>query len=390
MKKYTLLLLACLSHFVYYYNVINGVYPSVFFLVICSIVSLSLGYILWININTKTIFKVKTVFFNSYKSQKVLAYFFIAVGIVSYIYFYCTYGVNSYYDSYGISRGKGYITVFFNFWLLGLIIFEYISYSKNNKKDKWLNRVFILIYIFINFCILSKRRPILILFIVLIYIWKDKIFSSTKKRLCFYGATVVFVIVFSIFGKIRGILDYSDFATAIEYVIGNFSTEMISLSNFEGKYISRTLNDIYEYVLQNGHEPSVLFGTLYCMIPRDLFDGLRPLSFSEWYTSHFYYEYYIHGVGLAGSFIGELFLIGGLFFVVLGYFSVGFFCASIQKYGMKHNFIKNTLVYSLFLYNIMVLPRYELSALVIDFVFLYVPILLLCNYKGKMNLGEIK
>ena len=43
------------------------------------------------------------------------------------------------------------------------------------------------------------------------------------------------------------------------------------------------------------------------------------------------------------------------------------------------------LVYSLFIYTILLLPRYDLASLLIDAVFLYMPLILICGGRIKFQ-----
>ena len=114
------------------------------------------------------------------------------------------------------------------------------------------------------------------------------------------------------------------------------------------------------------------------MVPRSLLHGAKPLAFPEWYTKHFFINDFIRGTGYAGSFVGELYLLGGYFTLIFGYLIIGYICSRVQKFSKSNN-ITATLVYSLFIYTILILPRYDLASLLIDVVFLYLPIIILCG-----------
>lgn len=166
--------------------------------------------------------------------------------------------------------------------------------------------------------------------------------------------------------------------------------DWLSFGELEGKYISRTLNDVYGYVKNNGNAPGVLLGVLFCMFPRSLLGGQKPLAFPEWYTQHFYPADYARGTGYAGSMIAELYLIGGIVLVIIGYLFLGYLCARIQKRGMRQQDIQGRLVYSIFIYSILLLPRYDLASLLIDICFFYFPLIiaLKCSQK-RVSRGRV-
>lgn len=91
--------------------------------------------------------------------------------------------------------------------------------------------------------------------------------------------------------------------------------------------------------------------------------------FPDWYTQHFY-RLISPWNGYAGSMIGELYLIGGVVVVIVGYLFLGYLCARIQKRGMQQQDIQGRLVYSIFIYSILLMPRYDLASLLIDMTLL--------------------
>lgn len=157
------------------------------------------------------------------------------------------------------------------------------------------------------------------------------------------------------------------------------------MKRFEGSYISKTLSDVYGYVRSVGYDPSILLGVLFCMVPRRLLGGAKPLAFPEWYTKHFYPAEYVRGTGFAGSMVAELYLIGGVPLLAAGYFLIGFISAWIQRNAEKQNNGCSLLVYSLFIHTIFLMPRYDLATLLIEVCFMYFPILLTCRKCMRMR-----
>lgn len=377
----TILLIAYFSHAIYYFTVFNKTYAEVEHLVWIALVSLTLGYMFgykyWLRFTHKNRIRLhkKTM---SIRKQRIVAYVMIGIGVLSHLYFYGTHNISSYAEGYGVTRGKGYITVFFQFWIVGMIMLEYMS--KENlisKRGKWINRITMILYALLYFFVLTKRRQIIILFLVCMGIWKDKF--TKRQKILIYTVGILGAVLFTVFGKARGFISANGFSKGFGYVLDNFSTEWISIERFEGRYISRTLSDVYGYVQQNGYDPGVLLGTLFVMVPRNLLGGTKPLAFPEWYTMHFHFTDYMRGTGFAGSMVGELYLIGGLFSLIIGYLIIGYISARVQRYRAHSSSIRDTLVYSLFIYTIFILPRYDLGSLLIDIVFMYLPIIWFCR-----------
>lgn len=376
----SLLLVLLLSHFVYYFAVFNGTYtagiPFVLLAMLCATAGYAVGY------------RVRFVFKRSRAKQQAPVYkyaqlrtvglVFLAIGILSHLYYYSSVSLTDYASGYAASRGQGYVTVFFNFWVLGMVVLEYLSCEGLNKGFlKWGNRLLIVVYAVFYFFVLYKRRQIITLFLALFAIWGRRMKTSQKTAMYVFGAASAFL--FMIFGQIRGYMDSHSLLETIRETIKNFSYDWISLENFEGKYMSRMLDEVYHHVRIYGHDPSILLGVLFCMVPRKLLGGIKPLAFPEWYTKTFHPTLYAKGIGYAGSFVAELYLIAGIPMVILGYFVVGYVCARIQKGNSHTNDFRKIMVYSLFVYTILLLPRYDLASLFIDVVFLYLPLIFLCK-----------
>lgn len=383
----SILIIALFSHiFMYYYNIFSGMYPDVLWIVIVALVVMIIGY--FVGTNTKIVLNRtrnvnKIPYKYNLKSLRKSAMFFCFIGITSHIYYYSTRAIVSYADGYTAGRGSGYITIFFNFWILGMILLEYLSTEEQNPFIiKWGNRLCILLYCLLYLFVFMKRRQLILLLLALGATWNEKI--SHSKKILIYALGIVGIVVFTIFGKVRGYFDIYGFSNLLGYIQENFSMDWLSLGELEGKYISRTLNDVYGYVCRTNNDPSILLGILFCMVPRKLLGGVKPLAFPEWYTKHFYPADYARGTGYSGSMIGELYLIGGIFLVVFGYFFIGYVCARIEKKGLNKQKIQGRLVYSLFIYTILLLPRYDLASLLIDITFFYIP-LILCMRFARVN-----
>ena len=374
----SLLLIALASQFVYYFDVFDGTYERCLGLVMLAISMIVVGYFFGATIklsNTKLHARnaMSQSFFDA-KFLKRVSMVFLLIGVIAHLVYYSSNPVTTYGESYGAGRGNGFITVFFNFVPLSFILNEFlISRGKASRRFTVFNRVAILVFCGMYFFYLMKRRQILFLLIAVIAVWGPKIKPSTKAVAYVLG--IVLILSFTIFGKVRGYFDANGLAMTIVYAVSNFDWSWLALDEMEGKYISRTLNDIYGYVAANGCDPSVLMGVLFCMVPRVLLGGSKPLAFPEWYTYHFYPADYQAGTGYAGSIIGEFYLIGGVLLVIVAFFLIGFVTAKMQIRGRTSNDIVGNLVYAIYIYTLLLLPRYDLASLLIDVVFIYTPMI---------------
>lgn len=373
----SLLLIAIVSHCVYYFNVLNGIYERCLWLIVLSIVALLIGYFFGMVLKSSKVSLSKKVDVSRNELDtnllKKISFSLLAVGMIAYLVYYSANPVTTYGESYGAGRGSGFITVFFNFVPISLILNEYIIFcGKTSKRFVLFNRVLIILYCVLHLFYFMKRRQILFLLLTIVAIWGPKLKTSTKTIAYIVGAFLI--LSFTIYGKVRGFLDANGLAQAIGYVFSNFDIEWLSIDGLEGKYISRTLDDIYGYVQSYGCDPSVLIGVLFCMVPRVLLGGSKPLAFPEWYTFHFYPSDYAAGTGYAGSMVGELYLIGGVFFVLLVYLIIGFVTAKMQKRGKLTGDTVGNVIYAIYIYTLLLLPRYDLASLAIDIVFIYAPI----------------
>lgn len=377
-----ILIISIISHvLIYYLNVFNGKYPDAIWLVMLSLLSMSVGC--FFGNKFRVIFgfvKHKKEDFSSYNFNKIkkCSFLFITIGILAHIYFYSNNTFSNYADSYTVSQGQGYITVFFNFWLIGMLLLETLSINgMNSPKLKWMNRLLMIIYICLYFFYFLKRRQIILLILACVALRHERL----SKKIGIWLLGIFIILLFTVFGKIRGYLTIYGFVGVWEYLLNNFSLEWIELENFEGKYISRTLDDVYHYVNNNGIDFSIFWGIICCVIPRALFaGGSKPLAFPEWYTMHFFPEDFSRGTGYAGSMIAELYLIGWIPMVILGYFIFGYLFSKLQKYSINTTGMDRNIIYALSIYNVFLLPRYDLASILIDIFFLYLPIILTIKY----------
>lgn len=386
----SLLLLALLSHGIYYYDVLNGTYNECLPLLVSAAIAMICGYFLsrclkpsW---NRKSFRNRKIDKVNVTRLQKISCVFWI-IGVSAHIYYYSLNPIQGYADSYLSSRGLGFITVFFSFWSISIILNEYlISRYQVSKKFIVFTRVNLLIFCLLYFFIFMKRRQIIFLFLAVIAVWGPKL--KISSRWLIYTTGFALVILFAVFGRVRGYYVGADLASTVTYAINNFSLSWFTPDEFEGKFISRTLNDINSYVQFYGLNPSVLIGVICVFIPNALMGGEAPLAFPEWYASTFYPTDYALGAGFAGSMVAELYLVGGLVLLIVGYFLIGFISARIEVRNYETNDIIGNLVYAVFVYTLLLLPRYDLASLLIDIVFTYMPLVFAVHFsQGQRELN---
>lgn len=390
-KKYqklfpNMLALLVISHIIYYWLVFSGKYNELLPLIILALSSSIAGYGLSKVFNNDEK-KFQNIYYRmegiDYKRIVYLGIVYIIVGLIAHLGFY---GVNieafdSYSNGYFAGRGNGYVTVFFNFLILGIVLIEYaIKFSRTSFALIIFNRIMILGFTICYLFLFMKRRQVLLLFVCLFAIHFNKIRLSRKIML--YIIMILTIIALTVFGKVRGYFDANGFNNMGTFIINNYSNDWISISEMEGKYISRTFNDVYKYVSFYGYNPQILIGVIFCMIPRKLLGGFKPLSFPEWNTYTFHFLDYQKGAGYAGSLVAELYLIGGVVIIIIGYFIIGSICYKMQrKVNIAYKFNQPANIISvIFVYTIAFLPRFDLASLFIDFVFLYIPMILVFKY----------
>lgn len=354
-----------ISMIIYYWNTIfheENFYAKI--LVFLAIISSLFTYI--ILTNRRKIAISYNLEFNKEKI-KFLGYVLLIIGLIAHIIFYIPNigKIINYGDSYTIGRGNGFITVFFDFYIVGLLLLmEYY-------KDKKIKGTFILItliapyVIFYMFFLMKRRQLILIALGLIIIVFNN--FLSKRKGLLYIGVLILYVL-FSIFGKSRGAIDLLGLSGGISYIMDNFTFEWISISNFEGKYMSMILNDIIRFVEYDGIDIMVLLGAITIFIPRKLF-GFKYLAFPEWYTYNFHYSMYSNGTGYAGSMVGEAYLIGHIPFIIILFGFIGILTIIIDKLYLKGY----RGVYAICIYIMFLLPRLDLGSLNIMLIFLIIP-----------------
>ncbi|WP_350454594.1 O-antigen polymerase [Slackia heliotrinireducens] len=374
----SILIIALVSHFVYYYGVINGTYSQVQWLLAIAVGSLLVGYFFGsVIVPSKERIRNKRrqlVDRIDGKRMKLISLVFFLVGLLVHIYFYSSHSFTNYAESYDASQGFGYITVFFNFIPLSLILNEFLI-SRDLMSKKWTvaSRIVLMAFCVFYFLALMKRRQVLFLLLAIMAIWGPRLKPMTKGLIYLIG--IGLLILFSVFGRVRGYYDANGIIPTVYFVLANFNPEWLAIDSTEGKYISIILNDVNGYVNSYGYNPGILLGVAFCLIPRALLGASKPMSFPTWYVATFHPDLYGTGVGFAGSMIAELYLIGGIEFLLLGYVAIGFICARMQRRGTLKGDPVGNIVYAIFIYTIVLLPRYDLASLVIDIAFIYLPLI---------------
>ena len=246
----SLLILALISHAVYYVNVLNGTYEQCLPLLAAAIAALTLGYFLGSVTSPNRVerpMQYRPLDAQSANRIKNIAFCFFLTGVAAHVVHYTTHPLTSYSASYGANQGSGYVTAFFIFWPLSIILNEFlIARGFGGKSLIWVNRLSLILFCLTYFFLLMKRRQILFLLIALGAIWGPKL-KSPVKALVYTGGALL-ILGFMVFGKIRGYYDVYGLESSITYAIANFTPEWLSLEQTEGKFISRTLDDVFRYV----------------------------------------------------------------------------------------------------------------------------------------------
>ncbi|WP_235846589.1 O-antigen polymerase [Neobacillus drentensis] len=307
-----------------------------------------------------------------------LGLFIAGIGLFSHLLYYdlSVFQGIEYSENYINSRGKGYITVFFDWLPIGMLL----TISASNRKNKWM--IFVITVLLLSYCsfyflILMKRRQVILVLICLVAIFLNKKINI-KHVISMYLLAFGGYFIFSLFGRVREKFQSASFLETLSYIKDNFSIEWISLNNgFEGKYISMILSDTMGYVDANGLNISVLFGALTIIIPRSLL-GFKFLAFPDWYTFIFHpYEHSLN-IGYAGSIVAESYLYFSwagilLFSIIIGYTSK---VVDLLR-ERKHN-----IIYGVFIYICTILPRLDFGSLIIMILFTLLPIFLV--YKASV------
>lgn len=351
------------SMLIYYWNVFfedNGLYERILVIVAC----LSILFFYCFSVKRNIYKRVEKVKLN-YRIIKKVGYIYLLIGLIAHAIFYVPnlkYIVN-YGDSYTIGRGNGYITVFFDFYIVGILLL--MEYYK--KKKKYNIIVFIIFpYIIFYLFVLMKRRQLILLALgMVIILFNDYLL---KKKKWMYLSAIFAYIVLSIFGKARGAFDVYGFVGGIDYIKHNFNLEWISLSNFEGKYMSMILSDVVLFVKRCGLDIKVILGAIMVFIPRKLF-GFKLLAFPEWYTNNFHPDLYAIGTGYAGSLVAEAYLIGHIPFIVILFALLGVLCRLADGLLLRgYNGL-----YVISVYIMIMIPRLDLGSIFIMIVFMFIP-----------------
>lgn len=372
-----LLSILIFMHIFYYYSLIidenkNGIY-LVFIAIISSLVGYLVGNYIKIDIRYGNS-NIKSNY--NYGIMEKIGVVYIIVGFLSHLFYYFLFGNklnNSYAESYLSSSGYGFITVFFDFIILGYIVISTLNYfgHSSGRALKFANTTALIYIVFYTF-VLLKRRQVLFLLIAIIISNLNKISKMNKKSIYMLG--IMIYVIFSIFGRIRNYTNSFGFSGIINYTINNFDLTWLSISNAEGQYISRTHSDVYNYVHEIGHTQKTFFGALLTLLPRKILPFSKPLSFPSWYTLTYYPYLFAIGAGFSGSFVIEQYLFGGIISVIFTYLLIGIFIRRFNKNLIYSNKLFYSLIYPVIVYIIVFLPRFDWGSLLVITIFNILPL----------------
>lgn len=363
----------------YYWNIIFYGEDKERIMVFFSIILLIIGRLFQkvVSNNVKVNKKKLTI---NYSKLNILGLILMVIGIFAHVFFYSSVEVSNYVDNYNATRGKGYITVFFDFLPIGALIMIQSSLKQKNKLLVFIIFIILSAYCGFYFLELMKRKQILLVLLGLAVLFFNKV--KISKLVTFYVLGILLYVVFTVFAMTRKLLQHSTISETWSFIKTNFSFEWISPSNFEGKYASIILEDIVLYVNTYGIEPKIILGVVSSVIPRNLF-GSKFIAFPEWYSSTFHPYEYQQGAGFAGSLIAESFLLFSWAGVILICFFIGFTTKKIDYLYTT----EMKLLYVVIVYVMLFLPRYDLASIFISFTFMFLPVYLVYILSMK-KVGE--
>lgn len=375
----SLLVVFFFSTFLYYYNFLIRKNLGGSYLIWIYIVGVMVGYQL-----SKIIKKKYKISYQiNHHRLKNIARSLLIIGILSHIIYYLINWqslFSSYADTYLVSRGMGFITVFFDFIILGFGYYEIlINSNKIPRRERILIKSLEIFYVIFYLFILKKRRQILILLITLLINKYRKVKVSFKISI--YILAILFFAFLLVFGRLRNHLELNGMYDTFKYMLDNFSLEWISMSNFEGKYISNTHEQVYYYVKNYGNLLELLLGAIFIIVPRSILPFNKPLSFPDWNTMTFDPIFYSIGGGYGGSIIIENYLILDVVGIIIFSVFIGLLIGYASKLRKRSNLNSlENINYSWIMYIVIFLPRLDLASLFMYLVFIFSPISLANKY----------
>ncbi|MCU5226647.1 O-antigen polysaccharide polymerase Wzy [Bacillus tropicus] len=303
------------------------------------------------------------------------------IGLLGHLMYYdmSVFGTTEYAEGYLNSRGKGYITVFFDWLPLGLLIA-----LQGSKEERRKSAVIFLLLLLITYCgfyffILMKRRQVLLVVICLAALFiPNKI--KIRNVIGVYIIGCLGYLIFGIFGRVRGMYQNSTLVETLDFVIKNFDWDWIALdTGFEGKYISMILADTMNYVEYIGLDLKVILGSIIVMIPRSLLGGEKLLAFPEWYTFNFHPYEYSQNIGYAGSIVAESYLFLSWAGILIVSFAIGYISKFIDSLGQS----SYRIAYGICIYTFLIIPRLDFGSLLIIFMFSIIPTYMLIRVTTK-------
>ncbi|MCR4441365.1 MAG: O-antigen polysaccharide polymerase Wzy [Peptococcaceae bacterium] len=292
---------------------------------------------------------------------------FMLAGTAAHLYFYSENlgQIMQYRDNYLLTRGKGYLVVFFDWLPLGILMCMQANQGMKKKSLALVCFISIMVYTAFYLFVLMKRKQLLLLFIGILIIKYEHI--KNKKLIMFVLASAAYAFLM-IFGQVRGFYDAHGLLETFEYIGTSYNSQWIMLDSFEGRYTSMILSDIISYTDQNGIQPWIILADFMVVIPRALWPS-KLMTLSEWYSYTFHPSLYERGGAYASSLIAEAYFALSWVGIVLVFFVVGFLCS-------KADMVKAAgynVAYSVVIYMIFLMPRLGGSSLIIYAVFLLFP-----------------
>jgi len=291
----------------------------------------------------------------------------LLAGIAAHLIFYLEHlgQIMQYRDNYLLARGRGYLTVFFDWVPLGILMCLQANQEMNKKSLALACYLSAVIYIAFYLFVLMKRKQLLLLLIG-VFILNYSQFK--KKKLFLLGAVAAAYVFLMVFGQVRGFYDAHGLLETFEYIKINFTPQWLVLDNFEGRYTSVILSDVIFYTDRYGIQPWILVADLTAIVPRALWPS-KLMTLSEWYSYTFHPVLYERGGAYASSLIAESYFALSWIGVVVVFFMVGFLCSKADRLRTAGY----TVTFSVVVYVLSLLPRLGGSSIVIYILFLLLP-----------------
>lgn len=280
-------------------------------------------------------------------------------------------------DKYKASSGKGFLYIGFNFIIWGILIGET---TKNNTSLKLISRLLAFFVIIWALFFIHTRTYVAILIFGYFYIYVEKYDIKIINLKFKYVFIAIFGWLFlEIFVMARGLITTDvNFADIFKMGLANIE---LAISNLAGSSdFSHPFITFFE--LTRNEEPGAMLGSgildgIISLLPSFILDE-KPKTMAEWFVTNYYPGLKEIGGGTGSSFVGELWLNFGSFIApfIVG-FLLSFFLYLIQKKANEKNNGLIALSIPYFVFSLFFLERMGLVASMKQFIYMYIPFVLI-------------